>query len=117
MVKTVFQTDLLDEILKRKELQREKDRCEMINKILNVLPELSEKYGFEQASLFGSLVCRGRFTKKSDIDMAVSGLPKKLYFKLLCELSGILGREVDLVEMVHLRFSEKVLRGGIVWKR
>ena len=89
----------------------------MINKILNALPELSEKYGFEQASLFGSLIRKGRFTKKSDIDIAVSGLPNEVYFKLLCELAEFLGREVDLVEIERLRFSEKILKGGIVWKK
>jgi predicted nucleotidyltransferase len=54
--------------------------------------------GASQVFVFGSLV-RGKLRPDSDIDMAVSGLPAKLYFPAVSRASDILGRPVDLVDL------------------
>jgi len=71
-----------------------------------------------QVFVFGSLV-RGGLRPDSDIDMAVSGLPAKLYFSAVSRASDILGRPVDLVDLdddtalVHyLLESHELIRVG-----
>jgi predicted nucleotidyltransferase len=54
--------------------------------------------GASQVFVFGSLV-RGELRPDSDVDMAVSGLPPKLYFSAVSSASDILGRPVDLVDL------------------
>lgn len=54
--------------------------------------------GASQVFVFGSLV-RGDLRPDSDIDMAVAGLPAKLYFSAVSRASDILGRPVDLVDL------------------
>ncbi|MGC9945463.1 MAG: nucleotidyltransferase domain-containing protein [Bryobacteraceae bacterium] len=54
--------------------------------------------GASRVFVFGSLV-RGELRPDSDIDMAVSGLPAKLYFSAVSRASDILGRPVDLVDL------------------
>ncbi|MGA2739685.1 MAG: nucleotidyltransferase domain-containing protein [Bryobacteraceae bacterium] len=49
--------------------------------------------GASQVYVFGSLV-RGELRADSDIDMAVSGLPARLYFSAVSRASDILGRPV-----------------------
>ncbi len=47
--------------------------------------------GASQVFVFGSLV-RGELRPDSDIDMAVSGLPAKVYFSAVSRASDLLGR-------------------------
>jgi predicted nucleotidyltransferase len=54
--------------------------------------------GASRVFVFGSLV-RGELRPDSDIDMAVSGLPAKVYFSAASKASDILGRPVDLVDL------------------
>jgi len=54
--------------------------------------------GASQVFVFGSLV-RGELRPDSDIDMAVSGLPAKLYFSAVSRVSDLVGRPVDLLDL------------------
>jgi predicted nucleotidyltransferase len=72
--------------------------------------------GASQVYVFGSLV-RGELRADSDIDMAVSGLPARLYFSAVSRASDILGRPVDLVDLDddtalvrHLLESQELIR-------
>jgi predicted nucleotidyltransferase len=58
------------------------------------------KEGCKEIYLFGSLV-HGDFPDKSDIDLAVKGLEKRHYFKILGKLMMALEHSVDL------RYMEK----------
>ncbi|MDR1454010.1 MAG: nucleotidyltransferase domain-containing protein [Candidatus Margulisbacteria bacterium] len=53
--------------------------------------------GCRAVYLFGSLVT-GKFRKNSDIDIGVSGLPEKKFFKVYAKLDGSLAGEVDLID-------------------
>jgi len=57
-----------------------------------------QSMGASQVFVFGSLV-RGELRPDSVIDMAVSGLPARLYFSAVSRASDILGRPVDLVDL------------------
>jgi predicted nucleotidyltransferase len=54
--------------------------------------------GASQVFMFGSAV-KGQLRPDSDIDMAVSGLPPRLYFSAVNQASDIIGRPVDLLDL------------------
>ena len=79
---------------------------------------LLRSMGASQVFVFGSLV-KGELRAESDIDMAVSGLPAKVYFSAISRASDILGRPVDLVDLDddtprvrHLLGSGELIRVG-----
>ena len=54
--------------------------------------------GASQVFVFGSAVT-GQLRPDSDIDMAVSGLPPRVYFSAVSQASDLIGRPVDLVDL------------------
>jgi predicted nucleotidyltransferase len=54
--------------------------------------------GASQVFVFGSLA-RNELRPDSDIDIAVSGLPPKVYFSAVSKVSDVLGRPVDLLDL------------------
>lgn len=54
--------------------------------------------GARKVWLFGSVAKGRRPDARSDLDLAVEGLPSQLYFRLISELNDLLGCPVDLVE-------------------
>ena len=54
--------------------------------------------GASQVFVFGSAV-KGRLRPDSDVDMAVSGLPPRVYFSAVSQASDLIGRPVDLVDL------------------
>jgi len=79
---------------------------------------LYQKYGVDKVYLFGSLAKAETFHQKSDIDLAVEGLPSQFYFKALAEIWHELpsGMELDLIplEDADAEFYKKVLEEGIL---
>jgi predicted nucleotidyltransferase len=59
---------------------------------------LLRSMGATQVFIFGS-AARGKLRPDSDIDMAVIGLPSKVYFSAVSKASDLLGRPVDLVDL------------------
>jgi len=54
--------------------------------------------GASQVFAFGSVVT-DELRPDSDIDMAVSGLPARVYFSAVSRASDLVGRPVDLVDL------------------
>ena len=54
--------------------------------------------GAREVYVFGS-AARGQLDSGSDIDLAVSGLPPRLFYRSIARLSSVLGRTVDLVDL------------------
>lgn len=74
--------------------------------------------GASQVFVFGSAV-KGHLRPTSDIDMAVSGLPPRVYFSAVSQASDLIGRPVDLVDLEddsrlvrYLRDSGELVRVG-----
>ena len=74
--------------------------------------------GASQVFVFGSFV-RGELRPDSDIDVAVSGLPAKVYFSAVSRVFDIFGRPVDLLDIDddtllirHLLGSRELVRVG-----
>ncbi len=74
--------------------------------------DILRKEGCKEIYLFGSLV-HGDFSNKSDIDLAVKGLEKRHYFKILGKLMMALEHSVDLINLEKKdRFSTLLLQKG-----
>ncbi|MCX6602364.1 MAG: nucleotidyltransferase domain-containing protein [Acidobacteria bacterium] len=56
------------------------------------------RLGASEVFLFGSAV-KGQLRPNSDIDMAVAGLPARIYFSAVSQASDLIGRPVDLVDL------------------
>jgi predicted nucleotidyltransferase len=65
--------------------------------------------GCRAVYLFGSFVAE-RYGEQSDLDIAVEGLPKSLFFKTYGQLLSRLGREVDLVALDYDTEFAEILR-------
>lgn len=74
----------------------------LMNKELSALirkaAETLKSFGATEVYLFGSMA-KGANTEHSDIDLAVSGLPPKVFFKAMGSTLNILKREFDLVDL------------------
>jgi predicted nucleotidyltransferase len=65
---------------------------------------LKERFGAEKVVLFGSLLDHQQMSWRSDIDLAVWGLPEKDYFKAVGVLLDIAEDfSLDLIEAQHAR--------------
>jgi predicted nucleotidyltransferase len=74
--------------------------------------------GASEVFVFGSAM-KGQLRPASDIDMAVSGLPPRVYFSAISQASDLIGRPVDLVDLDddsglvrYLRDSGELVRVG-----
>jgi predicted nucleotidyltransferase len=76
---------------------------------------LKQEFGVQQCILFGSLA-QGQFTRQSDIDLAVVGLPVNQFYKALAAINRCGPYWVDLKpwEDLEARFRERVLATGQV---
>jgi len=72
----------------------EKDEKEAILAAARLLLSM----GATRVFTFGSVVT-GELRPDSDIDMAVSGLPARVYFSAVSKASDLVGRPVDLVDL------------------
>ena len=64
--------------------------------------------------MFGSLA-EGKFTRYSDIDMAVSGLPPQVFFAAMSDAHQILMRPLDLIDLDDgSLFSEYLKKEGLL---
>jgi len=80
--------------------------------------EALRKEGAREVYVFGS-AATGRLREGSDVDLAVSGLPPRLYLHALGEAIDILQVPVDLVDLdqdtpfsQHLKEEGKLVRVG-----
>jgi predicted nucleotidyltransferase len=81
---------------------------------------LVREYGVRRIVLIGSLAAEGRFGFHSDIDLAVEGLPDKLYFKALGELLLAAGEfDIDLIplEGATERMRENIEKGKVLYEK
>jgi len=70
---------------------------------------LREDFGAKEVWLFGSVLWEGRFSKNSDIDLAVRGIPPSRYIEALVESEKLTGHEFQ-VDIVPLEDCHPVIR-------
>jgi predicted nucleotidyltransferase len=75
------------------------DRAKRLHAVLPAAQHLlQEHYGAGRVILFGSLAS-GAYSERSDVDLAVDGLPAQRYFEALAELMDLFAGPVDLVRL------------------
>lgn len=78
----------------------------------DIIINIAGKYKVSRLFLFGSNVNSNR--EAQDIDLAVEGLPEKLFFKFYSELIFNLSKPVDLIDIgKKSRFSEHILENSV----
>ena len=72
---------------------------EELTKEIEQAAETLKSFGAKEVYLFGS-AATGKLREDSDIDMAVSGLPPRVFYKAYaCAIRAISGREMDLINL------------------
>lgn len=89
-----------------------------IGQLREVLYPVFDAYGIRKAILFGSYG-KGQATEKSDIDLVVdSGLRGFGFIGLLTDIQQVVGKEVDLLDVTHIRkgsvVDREIQRTGVV---
>jgi len=80
--------------------QRQQQGLEVAKKCAQIL---KEQFGAQRVVLFGSMLDPERMTWRSDIDLAVWGLPEKDLFKAGAAIEHGHDFEIDLVEIQHAK--------------
>lgn len=112
---TQFDTSVLDQAIAERSARWEAERQDLLARLLHWLDEHGRRYTLSQAYIFGSIARPGRFTDRSDIDVAVTVLPDTPFFALMAALSTAMGRDVDLIDLNQCHFADKIQREGILW--
>lgn len=74
--------------------------------------------GAAEVYIFGS-AAKGTIGAASDLDLAVSGLPPSVFYRVGARISDLIGRSVDLIDLDretpftrHLRNENELVRVG-----
>ncbi len=108
-----------DEREARENIAGEKFRKKALREAKYLKDILVKEFPVEKVVLFGSVLEAGRFRDDSDIDIAVAGLPKKLYFRALARLMMESSFEVDLkpVEDVSELLRQRIQKGKVIYEK
>ena len=91
----------------------EKERKRILQRTTNALSRLSKEIKFSEVYLFGSLTHQNRFTENSDVDIAFWGLADEDFFYAMAFLSREIGRDVDVIQLEHHPFKNKIQATGV----
>ena len=69
-----------------------------LDSLIHQAADVLKSFGATDVFIFGS-VAKGTDGTSSDIDMAVSGLPPKVFFKAMGSALNVMKREFDLVDL------------------
>jgi hypothetical protein len=115
MGKPSFPTPILDRKLAQQRQQWEGDRQHLLQAALIWLQDNADQFGIRQGYLFGSILRAGRFSSRSDVDIAVDSLNQGDPFGLGSYLSLHLNRDVDVVPLDQCHFADKIRQTGMLW--
>jgi uncharacterized protein len=96
-------------------ISQEADRVRIFHAVDNALSELSDKYKWKEAYLFGSITRSGKFRADSDVDIALKGLDKYQLYAFIGDISFLLKREVDVIRLEETPLSTAIIQKGIPW--
>ena len=114
---TPFSTSRLDQILGDRSLQNERERQDLLRKVMKWLDEYGWQHGIQTAYIFGSLTRPQRFHQNSDIDIAVEQINSDDFFSVISFISEATEREVDVIELNKCHFANRIRQSGILWTR
>jgi hypothetical protein len=114
---TPFSTSRLDQILGDRSLQNERERQDLLRKVMKWLDEYGLQHGIQTAYIFGSLTRPQRFHQNSDIDIAVEQINPDDFFSVISFISEATEREVDVIELNKCHFANRIRQSGILWTK
>jgi len=77
---------------------------------INKAADILKSAGCDECYVFGS-IADGKSNEKSDIDLAIRGLPPEKFFYVYGQISMQISRAIDLVDLDNgSRFSQKLKR-------
>lgn len=93
-----------------------KDALHIAEKMKNILVG---EFQVTQIVLFGSVLVKGQFTRDSDIDLAVKGLPRKSFMAALARLISESPYEIDLkpFEDVGELLKQRIMTGKVLYAK
>jgi predicted nucleotidyltransferase len=100
---------------KERQERAETYRQKVLGDISDALASLSKKYSWDEAFIFGSVIHPGRFSERSDADIAIRGLNKFLHYQFVADMSALLERDADIVRLEDCSFAEAITERGIKW--
>jgi len=109
----MYSTALFEQINIEKAKEKEKKRLTKLNHVKSVLEEYFTQIQVASVYITGSLVQTNKFNDFSDIDIAVSELPEEYYFKCISDLEEKLLHPVEIIELEHCKFEDKIRKTGI----
>ena len=112
-----FNTQLLDEVLAERQENHEQERRKVLQQVLEWLQRSGSNYGIEKAYLFGSVTQPMRFHEASDVDLAVEAINSVKQIEAIADLSMVLLRDVDIVNLRHCHFAHRIRERGLLWMR
>ncbi len=115
MVKPIFDTSKLDQLLAHRSRRNETERQELLKKVLQWLNQHGTQYGIRKAYIFGSLTQAHQFHRNSDIDLAIEQTNPATFFSVIGYISEAMGRDVDLIQLDKCHFADRIRQAGIQW--
>jgi predicted nucleotidyltransferase len=89
-----------------------------INKLIERAAAELKTAGAREIYVFGS-AAKGADAVGSDLDLAVSGLPPAIFYRMGARISDLVGRSIDLIDLDantpftrHLRTENELVRVG-----
>ncbi len=71
---------------------------EQLRRSIQEAAAVLRELGAREVYVFGS-AARGTLRARSDIDLAVSGLPPSLFFRAMSKAADVLNRPLDLIDL------------------
>ncbi|MBW4657341.1 MAG: nucleotidyltransferase domain-containing protein [Drouetiella hepatica Uher 2000/2452] len=112
-----FNTQLLDEALAERQENHEQERRKVLQQVLEWLQRSGDQYEIHRAYLFGSVTQPMRFHEGSDVDLAVETVDSVKQIEAIADLSMVLLRDVDIVNLRHCHFADRIRERGLLWTR
>ena len=114
-MKTQFSYSLWMQSARQQEKEHERTRKKVLRELDEALETLTERYTWETLYVFGSLIKDGGFTPRSDVDIALGGLNKFDYYAFVGDISSLLNRTVDVINLEECPFVNSVISRGVKW--
>jgi predicted nucleotidyltransferase len=108
-----FSAGLLYEIEALRKEELEKKRLEVLEQTIKEVKGVFSNSNVTEVYLTGSIINSYKFSSRSDIDIAVKGLPAIDYFPILSKLEESLLRTIEIIELENCRFSDKIINTGL----
>ena len=107
-----YDTSIWQQALARQKAKREDTRKALLEHAVSTLVSYFSGKEVQAVYLCGSILNPRAFQDDSDLDIAVCGLQGNM-LRIAAELEALLDWEIDLIELEHCRFREKIEQEGM----